>query len=169
MKTVLKNWRDHHRTGIRKLNRNILMVTVVFLNQKRVNVCEHTTKMASLISFQISLHPSLSQPPLVAPFIKSLVTPSLLCSHTFTLFWLRKTAMPVKIFRLSFCVFFVPVLQWSLQYLIRVFTFLSLILCYSYFGTFPSTWSTLNINHSRGHFPILLVMYCRTIYDDASA
>jgi len=32
----------------RKLNRNILTVTDVFLNQKRVNVCEHTTKMASL-------------------------------------------------------------------------------------------------------------------------
>ena len=25
----------------RKLNRNILMVTDIFLNQKRVNVCEH--------------------------------------------------------------------------------------------------------------------------------
>ena len=27
------------------------MVTDIFLNQKRVNVCEHTTKMASLESF----------------------------------------------------------------------------------------------------------------------
>ena len=34
-----------------KLNRNILMVTAVFLNQKRVNVCKHTTKMRSLESF----------------------------------------------------------------------------------------------------------------------
>ena len=31
--------------------RNISMVTDVILNQKRVNVCEHTTKMASLESF----------------------------------------------------------------------------------------------------------------------
>ena len=34
-----------------KLNQNILMITAVFLNQQRVNVCEHTTKMASLESF----------------------------------------------------------------------------------------------------------------------
>ena len=33
-------------------NQNILTVTDVFLNQKRVNVCEHTTKMASLESFR---------------------------------------------------------------------------------------------------------------------
>ena len=29
-------------TNAQKLIRNILMVTDVFLNQKRVNVCEHT-------------------------------------------------------------------------------------------------------------------------------
>ena len=49
-------------------------------------------------------------------------------------------AMPVKISRYSFHCFRVPVLQWSLQFLVRVFTFLSLILWYSYFGTFLSTW-----------------------------
>ena len=38
-------------TNIRKLIQNILMVTDVFLNQKRVNVCEHMEKMASLDSF----------------------------------------------------------------------------------------------------------------------
>jgi hypothetical protein len=31
--------------------------------------------------------------------------------------------------------------SWSLQFLVRVFTFLSLILCYSYFGTSLSMWS----------------------------
>ena len=31
-----------------KLNQNISTVTDLFLNQKKVNVCEHTTKMASL-------------------------------------------------------------------------------------------------------------------------
>ena len=31
----------------RKLNQNISTVTDVFLNQKRVNVCEHTIKMVS--------------------------------------------------------------------------------------------------------------------------
>ena len=36
------------RTHTQKQNRNILMDTAVFLNQKGVNVCEHTTKMESL-------------------------------------------------------------------------------------------------------------------------
>ena len=34
-------------TNTRKLIRNISTVTDVFLNQKRVNVCEHMVKMAS--------------------------------------------------------------------------------------------------------------------------
>ena len=38
-------------TNKQKLILNILMVTDVFLNQKRVNVCEHTVKVASLESF----------------------------------------------------------------------------------------------------------------------
>ena len=41
--------------------------------------------------------------------------------------------------------FCVPVLWWSLQFLVKVFTFLSLILCYSYFGTFLSTWSIYSL------------------------
>ena len=36
------------RTHTRKQNQNISMDMVVLLNQKRVNVCEHTTSMASL-------------------------------------------------------------------------------------------------------------------------
>ena len=36
------------RTHTQKQNRNISMDMAVFLNQKRANVCEHTTKMASL-------------------------------------------------------------------------------------------------------------------------
>ena len=36
----------HRNTG--KLIQNILMFKNVFLNQKRVNVCEHTAKMTSL-------------------------------------------------------------------------------------------------------------------------
>ena len=34
----------------RKLYRNILTGMAIFINQKRVNVCEHTTKMGSLES-----------------------------------------------------------------------------------------------------------------------
>ena len=37
--------------------------------------------------------------------------------------------------------FHVPIVLWSLQFLVRVFTFLSLNLWFSYFGTFLSTWS----------------------------
>ena len=43
-----------------------------------------------------------------------------MCSHTFTLFWLRKTSVTIKIFWLSFCVFTclrVPFLGWSLQFI----------------------------------------------------
>ena len=76
---------------------NILTFTDVFLNQKRVNVCEHMTR------------------------------------------WHHKRVfVTVEIFWLSFRVSF---LRRSLQFLVRVFTFLSLILCYSYFSTFLSTWS----------------------------
>ena len=39
-------------TNTRKLNRDISTGPAVFLNRKRVNVCEHTTKMASLESLQ---------------------------------------------------------------------------------------------------------------------
>ena len=46
------------QTHTQKQNQNILIDMAVLLNQKRANVCEHTTKMASL----------------------------LVCSHTFTLF-----------------------------------------------------------------------------------
>ena len=37
------------RTHTRKQNPNILMDTAIFLNQKRANVCEHMTKMMSLV------------------------------------------------------------------------------------------------------------------------
>ena len=40
--------------------------------------------------------------------------------------------------KISFCV---SIPRGSLQFLVRVFTFLSLSLWYSYFGTFLSTWS----------------------------
>ena len=53
---------------------NILAITDVFLHQKRVNVCEHAVKMGSTA-----------------------------CSHTFTLFWLRKTSVIAKIFQISMC------------------------------------------------------------------
>ena len=39
-------------TNTRKLYRDFLTGTAVFLNRKRVNVCEHTTKTASLESLR---------------------------------------------------------------------------------------------------------------------
>ena len=58
-----------------KLNWYILTLTEVFLNQKKINVCEHTVTMI----------------------------PHHVCSHTFILFSLRKTSVSVKM-SLSFCV-----------------------------------------------------------------
>ena len=48
VKTLTRNWRYHCRKGTRKLYQNISTGTAVFINQKRSNVCEHTTKMVSL-------------------------------------------------------------------------------------------------------------------------
>ena len=52
-----------------------------------------------------------------------------MCSHTLTLFWLRKTSVTVKMFRLSF---HVPFVWRSLQFLVRVSSFLSLCVTYIY-------------------------------------
>ena len=43
---------EQAHTIIRKLYRDILTGTVVFFKRRRVNVCEHTTKKASLESLQ---------------------------------------------------------------------------------------------------------------------
>ena len=45
----ISNGKAH--TNTQKIIHNISMVTDVFLNQKRVNICDHTTKIASLQSF----------------------------------------------------------------------------------------------------------------------
>ena len=60
----------------------------------------------------------------------------------FTLFWLKKTVVPVKISQYSFRVFVCVCPSVISSILVRVFTFLSLNLWFSYFGTFLSTWST---------------------------
>jgi hypothetical protein len=39
---------DRHMNTHTKQNRNISTGTAIFLDQKRANVCEHTTKIASL-------------------------------------------------------------------------------------------------------------------------
>ena len=79
VKTLTKNWRYHRRTSTHKLNWNISTITSVFINQKRMNVCEWTHDKDDII------------------FV--------MCSLTFTLFWLRNTTVTVKVFWLSFHVF----------------------------------------------------------------
>ena len=83
-----------------------MTVTAIFLSQKRVNVCEHTTReFLKGATFYISLHSFLLQPP--GGTFQKLSSDAIfvLCSHTYILFWLRKMAVTVKIFRLSFRVF----------------------------------------------------------------
>ena len=70
-------------THTRKQNQNILTDTAFLLNQKRANVCEHRTRIASL-EFCVTI---------------------LVCSHTFALFWLRRRAVSVEIFRFCFRVY----------------------------------------------------------------
>ena len=75
MKTLTKNWRDHKRTG--------------------------THKYTETVSRYFDWHGSLSQ----SKESKCCDTVFVVCSKTFTLFWLRKTAVPVEISRYSFRVF----------------------------------------------------------------
>ena len=87
------------------------MFTDVFLDQKRVNVCELTVKTALKLSFG-------------AVFT--------VCSNTFTLFWSRKTSVTVETFQLGFRVFmcaFHP----KISFVVRVSSFFPLFLCYPYF------------------------------------
>ena len=68
------------------------------------------------------------------------VAPSLPCGHIHLLSsdQERETSVIVEISQLSLCV---PFLRKSLHFSVRVFPFFSYFLCYSYFGTFLSTWS----------------------------
>ena len=75
----ISRWKAHLNTW--KLNWNVSMITYVFLDEKRVNVCKCTVKMASRgVIFTI-------------------------CSNTFILFWLRKISVIINMFQLSFHVF----------------------------------------------------------------
>ena len=55
-----------------------------------------------------------------------------MCSNTFTLFWLGKTSVIIKIYQISLCVC-VPFLHISLHFLVRAFPSFSHFLCYPYF------------------------------------
>ena len=84
----------------------------------------------------------------------SLETPSLSCVHKHLLSsdWERRPCLSKYLNTVYVCL---CVLRWSLQFLVRVFTFLSLNLWFSYFGTFLSMWSGWQIiylcMHKTGH------------------
>ena len=71
---------NHKNT--QKLNWYILTITQVFVNQKKIKVCEYTVKMAPM---------SLSHGTIFT-----------MCWHTFTLFWLTKISVIVETFQLNF-------------------------------------------------------------------
>ena len=98
MKTLTRNRRDHCRKGTRK--------------------CTET--VSKYFDGHGSLYQSEDSKCLWIHGKDGIIV---VCSQTFALFWLIKMAVPVKIFQYSFRV---PVLQWSLQFLVRVFTFLSM-------------------------------------------
>ena len=78
---------------------------VVFFNRKKVNVCEHTTKMASHVM-------------------------SCVHKHLLSSYWEFRPCQSKYLDTVSVCLC-VPVLRWSLQFLVRVFTFLSLNLSFT--------------------------------------
>ena len=99
VKTLTRNWRDHRRTNTRKLYRDISTGMAIFFNLKRVNVCEPLESLRKV--------------------------PSLSCVHKHSLSsdWKRRPCLSKYLDSVSVCV---PVLRWSLQFLVRVFTLLSL-------------------------------------------
>ena len=123
-KLVLKNEEISERkahTNTWKLNWNILTITDVFLDEKRVNVCENMVKMA----------PHESEKLLDGTFFT-------VCSQTFILFWLRKTSVIVNMFQLSFCVCVcVPFIWRSLHFLVRVSPFFSYFWLSALWYSFP--------------------------------
>ena len=78
----------------------------------------------------LNFPPSIPCNPLVALFKNSLVTPSLSCVHihSFSSDWERQLWLSKYFDQVSVCLC-VPFLWRSLQFLVRVFPFLSLILC----------------------------------------
>ena len=90
---------------------------IPFIHKAILDPIRFGSLLHSIWFFALKIHSKLSH--------NDKKKPEKLCSQTFTLFRLIKTAMPVKIFRYSFRV---PVLQWFLQFPVRVFTFLSFIL-----------------------------------------
>jgi hypothetical protein len=117
-KPLPKKLRDLMKAHIntQKLKWNVKMITDVFLDQKRVNLCSKNGT-----TFLYCSHGAIFT----------------VCSHTFTLFWSRKTFVIFKTFQLSFCVF-VCTFDQEISSFFWCFLFLFLLLCYPNFGhSFP--------------------------------
>ena len=138
--------------GTHKLIWNVSTIIDVFLDQKRVNVCEHAVKTAPCESFGkvppewvrdrkrggvTSLCTALSLLPpfcFIRPLELSQNAIFTVCSHTFTLFWSRKTSVIVETFHLSYCV---PFIRRSLNFFGKNFLFLFLFFVLSILWYFP--------------------------------
>ena len=79
MKTLTRNWRDHCRTGTRKLYRDISTGTAIFISQKRVNVYEYTTKMVSCDMWSHANDPFSEPAVLKASLNGVLCLPKIIC------------------------------------------------------------------------------------------
>ena len=120
-------WKSHIK--IRKFNWYISTITDVFLDQKKVIVCEHTVKTATRECLQSGTFPILSRGAIFTMY-----------SYTFTLFWSRKYVI-IEMFQLSFCVF-----MWAFHREISSFLWQEFLLSYPAFllsivDTFLSMWS----------------------------
>ena len=104
----ISRWKAHVNT--QKHDWNVSMITDVFLNQKRVNVCEHTLNTA----------------PHVFTYIYSLPIKKDICDH-----WNVSVMLPY----VYVCLSSGDVFIFSVSFL-----FLFLFLCYSYLGSFLSMW-----------------------------
>jgi len=129
MKTSLE---ERHTLTHRSFNWYVSTITDVFLNQKRVNVYIYTLLNGKYICDYRNVS---------VKFPCDYVCLSFRDLFIYSLFWLRNSSVIVKTYQWNFFMF---ICAFHLEIsLLRVFTFLSLILWYSYFGTFLSTWSIL--------------------------
>ena len=120
----ISRWKAH--ISIWKLNWIILMIMNVFLDQKRVNICKHKVKMAPRESFKKVMFKKFERGAVFT-----------MCSHTFTLFWSRKTSVIVEKFQLSFLCLCVSFIQRSLNFFGKNFLFLFLFFVLSVLQYFP--------------------------------
>ena len=105
-----------HTQTHRSLNEKCQWSQDVFLDQKRVNICEHTVKMVSHQSF---VHDAIFS----------------VSSHT--LFWLRKTSVIIETFEKLLCVYVCLSPGYLFIFLVRVSSFFPIFFVLSILRYFP--------------------------------